>query len=93
MCGDTLSRVTSIIEQTAVDAIATDLASHACMYGDPGNPDRTHNHLVCLEAPGAALADHLWAVAHEAAADDWTAARAALRRLDQAIVAGELSTA
>lgn len=82
--------MSDIIEQTAADAIATDLASHACMYGDPGNTDRTHNHEACLEAPGAALADHLWRVAWAASGDDWKAARTALRRLDQAIGAGEL---
>lgn len=86
--GGTLRLVTSIIEQTAADAIAVDLASHACAYADPR--DAEHDHNACLDAPSAGLADWLWVIAERAAADDWKGVRTAVRRLDQAIGAGHL---
>ena len=80
--------MTSILEQSATDDLAAQLAVHACAVADPA--DQEHDHDECLDAPGAALADHLWAIASAAATDDWKLARLRTRRLEQAIGAGEL---
>lgn len=82
-----LSAMTSVIERAAVDQIAAVLAEKACITGDPTDG---HPHEECLDEPGALLADHLWQIARNVAVGNGKAARLAVRRLDQAMGAGEI---
>jgi hypothetical protein len=80
--------VNNVIESAAVDRIAAALAREACLTGDPTDG---HPHEDCLDQPGARLADHLWRIVAPLADGNGKAARIAVRRLDQAMGAGELS--
>lgn len=79
--------MTSVIESAAKDRVAAALAKEACLTGDPTDG---HPHAECLDQPGALLADHLWRIAANLADGNGKAARIAVRRLDQAMGAGEI---
>lgn len=79
--------MSTVIERAAVDRLAATLAQEACAYGDPTDG---HPHAECLDAPGALLADHLWRIVAPLADGNGKAARIAVRRLDQAMGAGEI---
>jgi hypothetical protein len=80
--------MTTVIDRATYDRIADDLAVLACSKGDPTESD--HDHAVCLDVPGALLADHLWRIVAPLADGNGKAARVAVRRLDQAMGAGEI---
>lgn len=79
--------MTSVIERAALDRIAAGLAQEACLTGDPTDG---HPHTECLETPSALLADHLWRIVAPLADGNGKASRIAVRRLDQAMGAGEI---
>lgn len=78
----------TVMDRAVYDRIADDLAIVACSKAAPNDPD--HDHAVCQEAPGAMLAERLWRIVTELADGDGKAARIAVRRLDQAMGAGEI---
>lgn len=83
-----LGGMPTVIDRAMYDRIAEDLAIVACSKAAPNDPD--HDHAVCQETPGALLAEHLWRIVAELADGDGRAARIAVRRLDQAMGAGEI---
>lgn len=85
---DTLGRMITVLDRATYDRIADDLAVIACIKANPNESD--HDHSACLDTPGAPVADHLWRIVTNLAEGNGKAARIAVRRLDQAMGAGEI---